>query len=403
MAVVFILFLPVLSVASAEAVTEADAIRLFHEQSPRARQVPLIAQTAGAELRIDSRVANPEVTYQVEDAAGVRDDFLTIEQELPITGRRGLLKDSADAASSAAGLTAQRDFQTAAHALRVSFHEILYRERVLDRLQRGAESLDRVVDVLARREIEGEGSGYDLLRAEQALSELGIATTEADAALAVARSRFGSFFDPALRMEAAVLTGGLHSTGAMPEQDEAIELALSQRADLRGLLAETERMDLERRAAKRRRFPEPMLVAGWKRVEALGLEDTGFIAALTVPLPIFDHGQVTAARATADRQRAELESEILEREIRAEVLSALARERAARDAALRYGKNLEPRARELWRIAQLAYDEGENGILELLDAHGTSLAMELRALSVQYEVKKAEIERDRAIGIEVKP
>jgi cobalt-zinc-cadmium efflux system outer membrane protein len=398
-----VLLLPSVALASNMAVTEADAVRLFLEESPRARTVPLIVQSVGAELRVEARVSNPNVAYQIEDAAGVRDEFLTFQQELPITGRRGLLRERAEAASSAAGLAVEREVQADAYAMKASFYEVLYRERALGRLQRGTELLERVVEILGRREREGENSGYDLLRAEQELVDVRIATAEAEAALSVARSRFGSFFDPALQMETVALEGDLGMTGGDPDPHEAIERALSQRADLRALLAQAERRDLERRAARRRRFPEPTLTAGWKRTQAPGLADTGFVAAVTVPLPIFDRGQRTAERATADRQRAEFEREILQREIRADVQAALARERAARQAEQRYGEDVERRAGELRAIAQLAYDEGESGILELLDAHRTSLTIELRALAARYEAKRAEIERDRAIGIEVKP
>jgi cobalt-zinc-cadmium efflux system outer membrane protein len=98
-----------------------------------------------------------------------------------------------------------------------------------------------------------------------------------------------------------------------------------------------------------------------------------------------------------------LRSEILEREIRVEVGSALANERAARERAEIHGPAVEQRAAELRRIAQFAYDEGENGILELLDAHRTSLSMELNALTSRFEAKRAAIELDRVIGTEVKP
>jgi cobalt-zinc-cadmium efflux system outer membrane protein len=273
----------------------------------------------------------------------------------------------------------------------------------VDQLQRGAELLERIVEMLGRREREGESSGYDLLRAEQERVDLRIETAGAEAALAVVRAQFGSFFDPALQMDTVALEGELGVSGEAQDPDEAVKRALSQRADLRALLAEAERWDLERRAARRRRFPEPTLTAGWKRTEAFSLEDTGFIAAVTVPLPIFDRGQQTAERAIADRQRDELESEILERRIRSEVQAALAREGAARQAVQWYGQEVDHRAGELRSIAQLAYDEGESGILQLLDAHRTSLAMELRALAVRYEAKNAEIERDLAIGAEVKP
>jgi len=403
LAVILFLSLPALALASGEAVTEAEALQLFLGQSLEARREALIVESVGAGLRAGAQASNLEVAYQIEDAAGVRDDFLTFRQQLPLTGRLGLLRDSADAASSAAGLAAERELQSIAYSVRSSFNEVLYRERVLGRLRQGAGLLERVVGILARREREGQGSGYDLLRAEQELAETRISTAEAEVALSIARLRFGSFFDPDLRMESAPLVGDLEPTGSMPEPDEAIQRALSLRTDLRALVAEAEHRELERRAARRRRFPEPTLTAGWKRTRVLSLDDTGFVASVTVPLPVFDGGGATAARAGADRQRAELEARILEREIRAEVLAALARERSARQIAQRHGQEIERRAGELRRIAQLAYDEGEHGILELLDAHRASLAMELRALAVRYSAKNAEIDRNRAIGAEVNP
>jgi cobalt-zinc-cadmium efflux system outer membrane protein len=402
-AVVLVLLIPTSAATSGEPVTESDAIRLFLEESPQARRVPVIMQSADAASRVEARVANPDIAYQIEDAAGVRDEFLTFQQELPITGRRGLVREGADAAVSSARLAADQNLLTTASTVRVSFYEVLYRESTLDRLQQGTERLERVVDVLARREREGEGSGYDLLRAEQELAEIEIATSEAEAALAVARSRFGAFFDPERKMESARLEGGLEPSGELPVPEVAIERALAQRGDLMALRAETQRLDLERRAARRRRFPEPTLTAGWKRTRVLGIDDTGFIASLTVPLPVFDRGQVIATRASADRERAELELEILSREIRADVQAALAREQAARQAAQRQSRDVEQRAGELRRIAELAYDEGETGILELLDAYRSSLATELRVLAVRYAAKRAEIDRDRAIGVEVKP
>jgi antitoxin component of RelBE/YafQ-DinJ toxin-antitoxin module len=106
------------AVASDLAVTEAEAVRIFLEQSPQARTVPLVVQSVGAELRVEARISNPSVSYQIEDAAGVRDEFLTFQQELPITGRRRLLRARADAGSSAAGLAAWRQVQSDAYAMK---------------------------------------------------------------------------------------------------------------------------------------------------------------------------------------------------------------------------------------------------------------------------------------------
>ena len=49
-----------------------------------------------------TEVRNPTVGYQLEDAAGVREEFVTFQQELPSTGRRSLLRQRA--ATDAAAL-----------------------------------------------------------------------------------------------------------------------------------------------------------------------------------------------------------------------------------------------------------------------------------------------------------
>ena len=64
--------------ASSGALTEAVAILIFLEQSPQARRLPLVERSVDAALRTEARVRNPDVAYQVEDAAGIRDEFLRV-------------------------------------------------------------------------------------------------------------------------------------------------------------------------------------------------------------------------------------------------------------------------------------------------------------------------------------
>lgn len=384
-------------------VSEEDAIRLFLEGSPQARLVALRAEKVRAEARAGNEVSNPAIAYQVEDAAGVRDEFLTFQQELPVTGRRSFLKDRADVVSKAAGLQAGRDLQDATASLRAAFYEVLHRDLAVEILVRGDQDLRGTVEMLRERERAGEGSGYDVLRAEQETAELQLELGRARAAAATARARFGSFFDESLAMSSAAITGDFTPGEMGWSPDEAVTIALESRADLRALEMEDQGQQMAFRAARRERFPEPVLTGGWKRVEALGDSDTGFMASLMVPLPVFDRGKFAAARARAASSEIDLERQILEREIRAEVESALVRARAARDAARQFGDSAGQRAGELRRIAQLAYDEGEKGILELLDAFRTSIRIERQALAARHEAKKRQIELDRVLGREVRP
>jgi cobalt-zinc-cadmium efflux system outer membrane protein len=389
--------------ALAQPISEQEAVRVFLEQSPQARRASLAERAEAAARRDRAQPSNPRVSYQVEQAGGVRDEYLALEQEIPLNGRRKLLLESAVKAASAAGLVAQRDLRSAVAALRAAFVEVLYRERVKRRLSETSARLERLVQVLAAREREGEGSGYDRLRAEQELARIEIAASEAGAAVSAARERLGAFFEDERRMAEATLEGSLELPEAPPNVEDAVRRALAQRSDLKALRADQRRLELEQRAARRRRFPEPTLAAGWKRTESLGVGETGFTASLTLPVPVFDSGRIAAVRAGADRQRTAVERQILERRVRADVKAAIARERAAREAVVGHGRGLAERAIELRRIAKLAYDEGEAGILELLDAHRTSLEAHLRALALRYQAKKAAIARDRATGDEVKP
>lgn len=384
-------------------VTEAEAIRLFLEESPQSRRGSAVERIVDAESRIGAQFPNPDVAYQVEDSAGVRDEFLTVEQGIPITGRRRLLGQRADAAVSAAALHSRADLQADVYGLKRVFHEVLYRQRVLETLLEGESLLAETVGILQQREREGDGAGYDVLRAEQELAELRMTAAQADAALSAARSSFGAFFDPELRLGSAILEGRLAPSGPTPSLMQALERAFEQRLDLKALSAERRRADLDRRAARRRRIPEPVVTAGWKRTESLGLSDTGYVAAVTVPLPVFNRGRLEAARATAEGERLALDEEILVRGIRAEVEAAVARETAIRSANEKFGNDVERRAVEVTRIARMKYDEGESGILELLDTHRTSLRTQLRALAARYEARRAEIDRQYITGQEVKP
>jgi outer membrane protein TolC len=62
---------------------------------------------------------------------------------------------------------------------------------------------------------------------------------------------------------------------------------------------------------------------------------------------------------------------------------------------------MESTGGELTRITQVAYQEGEIGILELLDSFRVSRTSSLRLLDLQAGVKEAFIELERVVGEEL--
>jgi cobalt-zinc-cadmium efflux system outer membrane protein len=97
------------------------------------------------------------------------------------------------------------------------------------------------------------------------------------------------------------------------------------------------------------------------------------------------HASATAFRAALRAQLGALRTAVLER----------------RQAADRYRAADEANA-DLEQIAQVSYDAGEHGILQLLDAYRTALAARLRQIDLDQATRRAEIELEFASGWEIR-
>ena len=72
-----------------------------------------------------------------------------------------------------------------------------------------------------------------------------------------------------------------------------------------------------------------------------------------------------------------------------------------REAADRFRASTAASADELERIAQVSYEAGERGILELLDAYRSGAAARTRQSTLDAAVRQAEIELELASGWEI--
>src|SRR5206468_722988 len=92
---------------------------------------------------------------------------------------------------------------------------------------------------------------------------------------------------------------------------------------------------------------------------------------------------------------------VLVRRIRTEIQAAREVLNIRREVLTAYQRELESTGAELTRITQLAYQEGEVGILELLDSLRVNRTARLRLIDLQAGVKEALIELERAVGEEL--
>ncbi len=158
------------------------------------------------------------------------------------------------------------------------------------------------------------------------------------------------------------------------------------------------------------RIPNPEVGAGLKRAAvsaSSGLNpfssttQTGLVFNLAVPLPVFNSGRYEVARYQAEQEQSKARAAVLARRIQTEIQGARDVLAIRREALTAYQTELESAGIELTRITRLAYEEGEVGILELLDSLRVNRLANLRLLDLQAGVREAFIELERVTGVEL--
>ena len=378
-------------------ITLDEALRRAEELSPAARMAVLGVDRARAEANASGLWPNPGLLLVREESAGVVESFASLTQELPWSGRLGLERSAARAGLLAAEAAARQERVDLRARVRESFIDLLLAQERAAAIEAGRIRLGGLVETLRAREREGESSGFDRMRAERELAEVEADQIEEGGRLVAARSGLSALVSwPA---EGLTASGRLEGAADFPALEQ-LRPILATRGDVVAIRAEAQSADLRAQAARRRSIPEPTLAVGAKSTKAGDLEDTGPTLAIGFPLPIFDRGQAAGAgRAEASLLLARHDSlaRLAEAEVEARHAEAIAR----REAERAYADAADPE--ELVRIANGAYEEGAMGILELLDAGRTALAVRLRILGLRAAARRAEVALGRALGQEVTP
>ncbi len=389
--------------ASGQPLTEERALERMRAEHPHLQALRLGVREIEADARERSVLLNPTAGYTREDTGLGVDDFLLVSQELPLRGRVGLLREAAARTGEAAGARAEAARLAFETRLRLAFTDLLLAQERAAALQTGVGDLGRLVGVLRAREREGEGSRFDRLRTEREVADVETDLTAAGIDRATAQARLASFLAPGTDPDGLSAVGRLLDGAAVPSAGALLTRALAQRQDYRALALGENRWTLERRAAERLRLPATAVTAGLKRSGVSRARESGYVVGATLAIPLFNRGQQQVARAEAARARTGAEREALRTRIEGEVRAAHAEASRYRVLAERYRReSLEPAA-ELAGIAAAAYEEGEYGILELLDAHRVVLRARLRLLELSAAARRAAVNLDLAVGSEAAP
>jgi cobalt-zinc-cadmium efflux system outer membrane protein len=384
----------------AQELTESAALARALADNPRLRAIRARpAQTAAAQ-RIRRLAPNPVFSVAQESAAGTRDRFFVVQQELPTSGRLSFLKQAGAAAVLAEDLRVKQAEFEVRQETRAGFAQLVATQGRVQSLITMLATLEGLTSRLGERERAGDGSTFDRLRAERELAEVNALHRGAEADLAADRAALAGL----LGMTGTPPLVAASSLGALPPPpalDMSLTAASTRRLDLQSADTEIRRLEFDQRAASRIGRPQPLASAGWKQTDDGVRSDTGYTLSLGLAIPFFNRGRADVAAAGAALTVARAERDALALEIEQGVRGAHARATVLVALADEYRRDALDRSRELVRIATIAYDDGELGILELLDAHRSLVNAELRAIEFRTEARLALIGLDRATGEEV--
>jgi cobalt-zinc-cadmium efflux system outer membrane protein len=380
--------------------TETEALVRLSPNSPRVRAMRAAIEVARADVLAAGRWPNPRVIVDRESVAGVTEYLTMVAQPLPITGRRGFEVQAAAALVDASANRSDDAMRRARTDLRLAFAQLLAAQVREGELTGARDHLRGLAEVLAKREAAGDAAGFDRLRAEREVLDLDADRASASTERARAQAMIASFFAEAVDAPRIVAMDRATPPAAVPTVDALLERADSVRGELLALRKEIDAAHFSARAADRRGVPEPEIVAGTKS-STFGGGDIGSVLTVEAVVPLFDRGRPERALALARASQAEARADAFRMALRADVAALRAAVLERRDTADRYRSAAVDSAAQIERIAQVSYDAGERGILELLDAYRSGASARVRQASLDLATRQAELELEFVSGWEI--
>lgn len=379
--------------------TEADALARLSTNGPRVQAIRAGIEVARVDVLRAGRWPNPRLVVDRESVAGTTEYITTLAQPLPVTGRRGYEEQAASAMVLADSSRADDQVRRLRTDLRLAFADLVAAQSRERALTVAGDRLRDLAGLLARREVEGDAAGFDRLRAEREVldveTDLMVASTERARAQAILAGFFDDISDPAGLAAVEQASPG----ASVPPLKALLEIAERARGELVALGHERDAAEFAASAAGRRVIPEPEIVAGTKSSTALG-GDLGSVIAVYATLPLFDQARPEKAMAAARAAQAEARAASFRVVLRSQVAALREIVIQRRAASTRYRAEAVDSAAQIERIAQVSYDAGERGILELLDAYRIGASARVRQAALELAVRQAEIELEFATGWE---
>jgi cobalt-zinc-cadmium efflux system outer membrane protein len=374
----------------------SEAERLAIAASPALRAAGARIRREEGHLRQAGLLPNPDLALDANwftHDLSERETILSLRQPIMAHGKRGLEKQEAAERIEMERADADRVRLDLLLQVRESFYRIGFLERILEVLRQNLEAARAVDKAVESRVSEGDAPPFDGLRASVEVTRAESRLRQADGELEAETSVFSLLLGR---------TPGAPMTVAVPDRFDEPD------TDLPALVARALENQPEI-AARHHAARAAAIACDRARIDhrpdvavgpTLGVDQgdglVGF--GLSLRIPAWDRGQgrIQSAEAARDEATADLDAARLA--VSGLLVEAYGRFRSATDRRRLYEEGLMKQADELVELTRKSYEGGASGILDLLDARRTALAVKEEYYRACLDSALAATRLRRAIG-----
>ncbi len=381
--------------------TLEQAIAYALENSPTLGAQASYAEAATANRSQAGAFSNPELEVEAEniygDADGTSDAEITygVSQLVELPGKRSSRIRVADAestkahfASDAARLDLIRDVTIAYAEVVAGQQEVVILEEERNLATQVRDTVAAKVEAGKEPPIQRNKAGIELSTSEIALDRARRAlNAKAQALVALMGGGAGNL----------VMQPNSLPVLAQPEGLDMYKTRLSQTPDVQSLETSVARAQSALSLEKANAVPDPTLGLGIK--QSRGEDAESFVAAVSLPIPVFNLNRANIRRAGHELNASKMEQQSSVLSLEAALAETYGNYVSAYREASALQSGVLPGAQEAFSFAREGYEAGKFGYLEVLDAQRTlfDARRQYNEAVLDYHTQRAAIERLTAL------
>ena len=404
---VFLVLIAASKHSLAETLTLESAWALAEQNNPEIRRTMAGREAVQGEIKDASALLfnNPTLNveagrrrlYQPDAADPQRSEWSGgISQTLELAGQQGFRRQTADAKFSALQQEINETRRRVIAEVEQRFIQVLALQKRIEIERRTLELIERNTSLVSKRVDAGEDSKLDgnlaIVDAERAHNQVSVLQeqlTRARAALAAVLQLPAQALPTALgELQPAATSYSLEDLLASVVNRPALQ-ALSLREQ-----SARSSLDFERAA----RYPDLTVSLNNSREAVIGGQDNVTSIGLSLPIPLFRQNATGVGRATSEVTQAEIDRNTVSRDARAAVIASWQRRQSLHDRVQRLNTAVYPKLEENLRLSQVAYQEGEIALPQLLLVQRQVIDAQRDLIEAQLDLRLTQIELEYAAG-----